>query len=206
MSLVFTAAVAGFSINTKRIWSRRLAIGSTSSAVTPKAAVNHTEFALSRIRRTYQPSNSAALRGENSRTIDFSEITSAGLGVSAIAPSLAPASSGSVFTSFQYSKYCFAVAESATRCLAEKARGGEIGRTCPHLDRIGAAPEMDDELVLRDLGSGAAKGGLLVINRKTRRLHGGFVGLSGRVGRVVIDDLHVDAAVDGSLELVEDRL
>src|SRR5262249_12556785 len=83
----------------------RWAIGSTNSAVTPKAAVNHTEFALSRIRRTYQPSNSAVLRGENSRTIDRSEMTSAGLGVSAIAPSLAPASSGSVFTSFQYSKY-----------------------------------------------------------------------------------------------------
>src|SRR5262249_27981902 len=93
---------------------RRSAIGSTNSAVTPKAAVNHTEFALSRIRRTYQPSNSAVLRGVNSRTIDRSEMTSAGLGVSAIAPSLAPASSGSVFTRFQYSKYCFAVSESAT--------------------------------------------------------------------------------------------
>src|SRR5262249_40492756 len=72
-------------------------------------------------------------------------------------------------------------------------------------DRIGAAPEMDDELVVRDLGSGAAKGGLLVINRKTGRLHGRFVGSSGCVARVVIDDLHVDATVDGSLELVEDR-
>src|SRR6266705_3252550 len=115
VSLVFTAAVAGFSINTKRIWSRRSAIGSTNSAVTPKAAVNHTEFALSSIRRPYQPSNSAVLRGENSRAIDFSEMTSAGLGVSAMAPSLATARSGSVVTSFQYSKYCFAVAESATR-------------------------------------------------------------------------------------------
>ena len=115
VSSVFTAAGAGFSINTKRIWSRRLAIGSTKSAVTPNAAVNHTEFAQSSIRRPYQPSNSAVFRGENSRTIDLSKMTSAGLGVSAIAPALATASSGSVFTNFQYSKYCFAVAGSATR-------------------------------------------------------------------------------------------
>src|SRR5215813_677330 len=113
MSLVFTAAAGGFSINTKRIWSRRLAIGSTRSAVTPNAAVNHTEFAQSSIRRPYQPSSSAVLRGENSRTIDLSEMTSAGLGVSAIAPALAAASSGLVFTSFQYSKYWLAVAASA---------------------------------------------------------------------------------------------
>src|SRR5262249_37556829 len=89
--------------------------------------------------------------------------------------------------------------------LAEKARGGEIGRTCPHLDRVGGAPEMDDELVVGGLGSGAGKGGLLVINWKTGRLHGRFVWASGRVARVVVDDLHVDATVDGSLELVEDR-
>src|SRR5262249_18006371 len=86
-----------------------------NSAVTPNAAVNHTEFAQSSIHRTYQPSNSAVLRRENSRTIDLSEMTSAGFGVSAIAPALAAATSRSVFKSFQYSKYCFAVAGSATR-------------------------------------------------------------------------------------------
>src|SRR5215472_19121092 len=90
-------------------------MGSTNSAVTPNAAVNHTELAQSSIRRPYQPSNSALLRGENSRTTDRSAIASAGLGVSPIAPALAAASSGSVFTSFQYSKYCLAVAGSATR-------------------------------------------------------------------------------------------
>src|SRR5262249_49445184 len=78
-------------------------MGSTNSAVTPNAAVNHTELAQSSIRRPYQPSNSALLRGENSRTTDRSAIASAGLGVSPIAPALAAASSGSVFTSFQYS-------------------------------------------------------------------------------------------------------
>src|SRR5262249_35625111 len=95
---------------------RCLAIVSTTSAVTPNAAVNHTELAQSSIRRPYQPSNSALLRGEKSRTTDRSAIASAGLGVSPIAPALAAASSGSVFTSFPYSKYCFAVAGSATRC------------------------------------------------------------------------------------------
>ena len=63
--------------------------------------------------------------------------------------------------------------------LAEKAGRGEIGRAGPHLDRIAAAPEADDELVVRDLGPGAAKGNPLVIDWKTRHLHGGFIGLSG---------------------------
>ena len=89
--------------------------------------------------------------------------------------------------------------------LAEKTGRGEIGRAGPHLDRIAAAPEADDELVVGDFRPGAAKGDPLVIDRKTRRLHGGFIGLSGRVGRVVIDDLDVDATVDGSLELGKDR-
>src|SRR5262249_12047945 len=54
--------------------------------------------------------------GEIGRTTYRPEIAWGGLGVSPIAPALAAASSGSVFTSFQYSKYCFAVAGSATRC------------------------------------------------------------------------------------------
>ena len=89
VSFVFEAAAAGFSINTKRIWSRRCAMGSTNSAVTPNAAVNHT-----RIRAVVHPpaipsEQLAVLRGENSWTIDLSEMTSAGFGVSAIAPALA---------------------------------------------------------------------------------------------------------------------
>ena len=83
--------------------------------------------------------------------------------------------------------------------LAEEAGGGEIGRAGPHFDRIAPALETDDELVVRNLRPRAVKGGLLVIDRKTGRLHGGFVGLSCCVARVVIDDLDVDATVDGSL-------
>src|SRR5262249_25466207 len=48
------------------------------------------------------------------------------------------------------------------------------------------------------------KGGLLVVNRKTGRLHGGFIGPPWCIASVVIDDLDVDATVDGSLDLVKD--
>src|SRR5215467_10201040 len=209
MSFFFTASVAGFSINTKRIWSRCLAMGSTNSAVTPNAAVNHTELAQSSIRRPYQPSNSALLRGENSRTTDRSAIASAGLGVSPIAPDLAAASSGSVFTSFQYSKYCFAVAGSATRCptFVWPRKPEAVKLVEPVHTSAGSVPppEADDELVVRDLGPGSAKGGLLVVDGNARRLHGSFVGLSWCVARIVIGDLNVDATVDRALELVEDR-
>jgi hypothetical protein len=50
--------------------------------------------------------------------------------------------------------------------LAQKAGCGEIGRASPHLDRIAAAPEADDELVVRDLGPGTAKGDPLVIEEE----------------------------------------
>src|SRR5215472_10143696 len=89
--------------------------------------------------------------------------------------------------------------------LAYKAGGGEIGRASPYLGRIGTAPEADDELVMRDLGPGSAKGGLLVVDGNARRLHGSFVGLSWCVARIVISDLDVNATVDGALKLVEDR-
>src|SRR5262249_1370619 len=87
---------------------------------------------------------------------------------------------------------------------AEKAGRGEIGRAGPHLDRVAPTREADDELVVRDLRLRTVKGGLLVIDGKTGRLHGGFIGPPWLVARVVIDDLDVDTTVDGSLELTKD--
>src|SRR5262245_60005438 len=88
--------------------------------------------------------------------------------------------------------------------LAEKAGRDKVGRAGPHLDRIAPALEADDELVVRDLSPRTVKGGLLVVNRKTGRLHGGFIGPPWCIASVVIDDLDVDATVDGSLDLVKD--
>jgi hypothetical protein len=51
--------------------------------------------------------------------------------------------------------------------LAKKAGGGEIGRAGPHLDRIGAASEANDELIVRNFRPGTAKGDLLEPAQRT---------------------------------------
>ena len=83
--------------------------------------------------------------------------------------------------------------------LAEKSGGGKIGRAGPHLDRIAPTREADDELIVRDLRLRTAKGCLLVIDGKTGRLHGGFIGPPWFAARVVIDDLDVDATIEKAM-------
>ena len=81
--------------------------------------------------------------------------------------------------------------------LAEKARRGEIGRAGPDLDRIRTALQAHDELVVRNLRLGAAVSDLLIVDRKARLLHGPLIGLFV-LARVVINDLHINAAIKRS--------
>ena len=89
--------------------------------------------------------------------------------------------------------------------LAEESGGGEIGRPRPNLDRVGAALQPHDELVVGNLGQRALVGDALVVDRKPGRLHGAFVRGLFRIRRVVIDDLDVDTLLDQRTQRVEDR-